>query len=138
MQLESLASFSAVIDRLGEFDEIVTAPKAAQAAAAQPASAASQDAFDGAAADAAAAEPTAAASSPAMSDAAAAAVARALGERIQITQMAAAGSGPAAGGGGNGDGGGGDVLLELDGVTLRTPDGGSTLIQNLDIQARFC
>lgn len=148
MQLESLASFSAVIDRLGEFEEVVNAPKAAQAAAAQPgidsgataadaagssaaASAAASTAAGGTAgaADNAALPAAAAAGAQPQSEAARAALEAALGERIQIVDVAAA-----AGSTNSSGGGGGDVLLELEGVTLRTPDGSATLVQDLDLQ----
>lgn len=131
-QLESLASFSAVIDRLGEFEEVVNAPKAAQAVAAQPGIAATSN---GAADSKPDSEPVPQAALPAAEssrqpDAAGAAAALAQGEHIQILDE------PAAAGGSNGSSD--SVLLALEGVTLRTPDGGATLVQKLDLQVLRC
>lgn len=134
-QLESLASFSAVIDRLGEFEEVINAPKAAQATAAQPGLAAAADSATNGSEPAQAAAPAAApAAASAATDpsqhagATEAAAALARGEHIQMLDE------PVAAGSGNTSSGGGDVLLELQGVTLRTPDGSATLVQNLDLQ----
>ena len=97
--------------------QVVHAPEAALLSAAEPNAAA-----PGASADT---EPLAAEADSATSAGGAGA-----GERIQIVDMATSGGGS----GSNGSGADGDLLLELQGLTLRTPDGATTLVQNLDLQ----
>ena len=131
-QLESLASFSAVIDRLGEFEEVINAPKAAQAIAAQPGSLTAAADVTGNGTSDSAAVPTTASSVgdvPQLPVAAGDAAALAHSEQIEIVDESAAN--------GSVSSSGGDVLLELAGVTLRTPDGSATLVQNLDVQVSF-
>jgi hypothetical protein len=128
-QLESLASFSAVIDRLGEFEEVINAPKAAQAVAAQPGSLKSAvDPTSSSVSDdtAASQHDTSAADSLQQPVTGKNVKALADSELIRIVDE------PVASGSANGTGG--DLLLELAGVTLRTPDGSATLVQNLDVQ----
>jgi hypothetical protein len=132
LQLESLASFSAVIDRLGEFEEVINAPKAAQAVAAQPGSLKpAVGATGNGVADSSAVRTTAASAEdvPQLPIAAGDAAALAHSEQIEIVDESAAN--------GSVSSSGGDVLLELAGVTLRTPDGSATLVQNLDVQVSF-
>jgi ABC-type uncharacterized transport system fused permease/ATPase subunit len=131
LQLESLASFSAVIDRLGEFEEVINAPKAAQAVAAQPGSL--NPATNGAANGTSdstlalqAAMPTADSLQQPITAGDSAAVAQS--EQIQIVDE------PASAAGGRASSNGRDVLLELADVTLRTPDGSATLVQHLNVQ----
>ena len=127
VQLESLASFSAVIDRLGEFEEVINAPKAAQAVAAQPGSLKSAADVTGNGKSNSAAVTTTSLSAEDVSQLPVAAEA-ALAHSEQITIV----DEPAVNGSASSSGK--DVLLELAGVTLRTPDGSATLVQNLDVQ----
>lgn len=127
LQLESLASFSAVIDRLGEFEEVINAPKAAQAVAAQPGSLKpAVDVTGNGSADNAAVPTTASSVEGVPELPVAAEAALAHSEQITIVDE------PAVNGSASSNGK--DVLLELAGVTLRTPDGSATLVQNLDVQ----
>ncbi len=107
--MESLASFSAVIDRLGEFEEVIQAPQRQKAASA----AATADI------------PSGNGALPAPVESAAPAAA----DSIQLMDVDPAddrAGGPA----------GPRPLLELDGVTLRTPNGAATLVEGLNVQVR--
>ena len=87
--------------------QVVAVPEAALVSAAEPATA-----VDG---EAAAAEPANGGAAPR--------------ECIQIVETTEAGGSTS-----NGDG---DLLLELQGLTLRTPTGSNTLVRNLDLQVPF-
>ena len=101
--MESLASFSAVIDRLGEFEEVIQAPPREKAATA----AESADAMPAAGGNGAGPEPAVQADTI---------------ELLDVDPGARpAGHGP---------------LLELEGVTLRTPNGAATLVEHLDVAVR--
>ena len=107
MQLESLASFSAVIDRLGEFEEVIQAdPRENAATAAETA-----DAMPAAGGNGAGPEPAAASAM--------------LADTIELLDVDPAGQAA-----------GHRPLLELEGVTLRTPNGAATLVEQLDVAVR--
>ena len=105
--MESLASFSAVIDRLGEFEEVIQAPQNEKAAAAAEAA----DAMPAAGGNGAGPEP--------------AAVPAAHADTIELLDVDTAGQTAGRG-----------PLLELEGVTLRTPNGAATLVEHLDVAVR--
>ena len=119
-QFESIAGFSAVIDRLGEFSEVVSSysPAAPADASATLASTAASptlaldpaDSTDAAGADAA--------------GKAAGAEVGAGGISLVDVPLNGVPRGPRA------------PLLELSGVSLRTPGGGRTLVDNLDLEVR--
>ena len=130
-QFEALAGFSAVVDRLGEFSEVsdvklrhvftVDAPEGGSSGGgAEGAGGAGAGQQQGAVGSAA--RPALAAAG----DAAGAAAAAGAGG-ITIVHM-----GPAPSGGG----GGGELLLELRGLCISTPDGSAKLAQNLDLEVR--
>ena len=104
VQLESLASFSAVIDRLGEFEEVIQAPRPDKAATASE----DADAGTSTGGNGAGPEPAAALAAPA--------------DTIQLMDVDPAG-----------EAAGPRPLLELEGVTLRTPNGAATLVEHLDV-----
>ncbi len=157
-QFESLAGFSAVVDRLGEFSEVSdiklrhvftlegegaggggsSSGGAATTAAAAPAATSSQPAAASlpaaAAANGSKAQPS---SSPALQraarpTAASAADAAAAGPGgITIMHL-----GPAAAANGGPSPQSDELLLELRGLCISTPDGSAKLAQNLDLQVR--
>lgn len=122
-QFESIAGFSAVIDRLGEFSEVVGSYSPAAPAA--PADA-------GATLAPTAASPTLALDPAGSTDAAGVdAAGKAAGAEIGAggillvdVPLNGVPRGPRA------------PLLELSGVSLRTPGGGRTLVDNLDLEVR--
>lgn len=124
-QIEGLAGFSAVVDRLGQFVEATEASASASAAAS-------------AAGAAAATEAAASASTAAAAGGAAAAVAAGVGGE------AAASAGPAAAANHTGvrivhlpsSSSVCAPLLELRGLCVLTPDGGTRLAQGLDLKVR--
>eukprot|EP00887_Chlorella_sp_A99_P002377 scaffold10.g2377.t1 len=140
-QFEAIAGFSAVIDRLGEFTEVLDACRAAPEAAASLDSLAGSvggsesegEEGEAAAAAAAAAAPVGEAEAAAAAAAAAAAFTR---ESIRLVDApppplpaaAAAGAGD-----GSGDGSGGGSLLDIEGLTLRLPTSGRALIRDLSL-----
>ena len=93
LQFESIAGFSAIIDRLGEFTEVLE-PFSAALHAEEPGSNGSQPA----------------AAAPEMADV------------IRIVDEAPTSPSP---------------LLALEAVTLRSPDGSTTLVQDLSLQVRM-
>lgn len=124
-QLESLAGFSAVIDRLGEFDEVVADPQDAIAAPGEDITSAgdSSDLSDGSLHVADAASAAIVVTTAAAVQSAAGGVKE--GERIKILELpphsaTARSSGET-------------VLLDIQGLSMQTPDGATRLVQNLDL-----
>jgi hypothetical protein len=121
-QFESLAGFSAVIDRLGEFSEVSDVKLRHVFTIEGESGAAAAKVGEGAAVAAAAA----AAAAPAGRRTAASTEAAAEAGPGGITIMH---MGPVAGGGGKGE-----LLLELRGLCISTPDGSSKLAHDLNLE----
>ncbi|KAI8462678.1 MAG: ATP-binding cassette transporter [Monoraphidium minutum] len=165
-QFEALAGFSAVVDRLGEFSEVsdiklrhVFTVEGEEGDGKEGAGGGKEGEGEGGAAGALAAAAEGAAVGAAVGAVAAngggtgangggnggAAPARG-GRRTAASAEAAAEAGPGGitivhlgpvpAGSGSGGGGAGDLLLELRGLCISTPDGVSKLAQNLDLEVR--
>lgn len=153
LQFDTLAGFSAVVDRLGEFQEVVdvklrhTHPRVKKqraAAASLAAAVASASAAESAASSVDEGDkqitqqattqttPTAAAVAAATAAAAAAAANGTPEPGIQIVYVLPDQNGSSSSGSRVGDLG--DVLLELDHVSINTPDGSLALVQDVSLK----